>query len=83
MLFGLIYTPHDRSEASQKRSLQLFTNWAPPVEFKGHWALASGGGMGPIAPFTPFFDFEVEPVISIEEGVPIYMKTNAWRDSVA
>ena len=36
-----------------------------------------------IAPFTPFFDFKVEPVVSIEEAVPVFMRTNAWRDSVA
>lgn len=33
--------------------------------------------------FTPFFDFKVQPAVSIEEGVPNFMKTNAWRDSVA
>ena len=95
MLFGLVYTPRDPSEASTKRSLQLFTNWQPPVEFKGHWALGGGGGIAvietdsaaavveAIAPFTPFFDFKVEPAVSIEEAVPVFMKTNAWRDSVA
>jgi hypothetical protein len=95
LLFGIVYTERDSSEESQKRSLQLFTNWEPPVEFKGHWALATGGGIAiveadsaaamveAIAPYTPFLDFKVEPVVSIEDAVPIFMKTNAWRDSIS
>ena len=35
-----------------------------------------------IAPFTPFFDFEVTPVSEIESAVPVFMKVNEWRDSV-
>lgn len=95
MLFGIVYMERNPSEASQKRSLQLFTNWQPPIEFKGHWAFATGGGMAvvetenaaalveAVAPYAPFFDFKVEPIVDIEEAVPIFMKTNAWRDSVA
>jgi hypothetical protein len=95
VLFGIVYTERASSEESQKRSLQLFSNWEPPIEFKGHWAFASGGGMAivesdsaaamveAIAPYTPFLDFRVEPVVSIEEAVPIFTKTNAWRDSVS
>lgn len=60
----------------------------------GHWAFATGGGMAivetdnsasvveAVAPYTPFFDFKVEPVVSVEEAVSIFMKTNAWRDSI-
>lgn len=95
MLFGIIYSPRDSSEESAKRSLQLFTNWQPPIEFKGHWALATGGGMAiaeagsaeamieAVAPWGAFFDFRVEPAVEIEAAVPILMKTNAWRDSIA
>ncbi len=36
-----------------------------------------------VAPFTPFFDFRVEPVVNVEEAVPIFTKTTDWRDSVA
>jgi hypothetical protein len=94
MLFGVVYTERDVSEAAQKRSLELFTNWQPPVEFQGHWAFATGGGMAvieaesaaavveAIAPWTTFFHFKVEPVVGVEEGVAIFMKTNAWRESV-
>jgi hypothetical protein len=94
VLFGVVYTVRDFSEQGQKRATQLFTNWQPPVEFKGHWAFASGGGMAvveadsaaamveAVAPHSAYFDFKVEPVVAIEEAVPIFMKTNAWRDSV-
>jgi hypothetical protein len=95
VLFGIVYSERNPSEESQKRSLQLFTTWQPPVEFKGHWAFPTGGGIAvvesdsaaavveAIAPWTPFFEFKVEPVVEVEEGVPIFMRTNAWRDSVA
>ena len=36
-----------------------------------------------VAPFTPFFDFTVAPVIDVQDAVPVFMKVNAWRDSVA
>ena len=29
-----------------------------------------------------FFEFEVTPTVPIQEAVPIFMKTNAWVDSV-
>ena len=27
------------------------------------------------APFTPYCEFRIEPVVSIDEGVPIFVKT--------
>lgn len=44
MLFGIVYTPREGSEETEKRSLQLFTSWLPPIEFKGHWTLAVAAG---------------------------------------
>src|SRR3954469_16864579 len=46
MLFSLVYTARDVTEESQKRSLNLFTNWKPPAgyEFKAHSPLADGTG---------------------------------------
>jgi hypothetical protein len=73
MLFGLVYTPRTSSEAAGG-SPQLFTDWRPPLEFKGHWSFATGGGMGlieaatpaaltgAVAPFAAFFDFRLEQV---------------------
>ena len=56
------------------------SNWQPPIEFKGHWTFPSGGGMAiaeadsaaalveATSPFTPFFDFKVEPVVPHRRG---------------
>ena len=97
MLFAVIYTARDVSEASQKRSLHLFTNWQPPAgyEFKAHYALCDGSGGVAIAeaastaalleahsPWMPFFEFQTIPVLEVEQAVPIFMKAYAWRDSV-
>jgi hypothetical protein len=36
-----------------------------------------------VTPFTPFFEFTVTPVIDVQDAVPVYMKVNSWRDSIA
>ena len=97
MLFAVIYTGKAVSEESQKRSLNLFTQWKPPAgyEFKSHYSLSDGsGGVGiaevssaaamleALAPWTPFFDFKTVPVVEINDAVPIFVKTNSWRDSI-
>ena len=95
MQFAAIYTLKGEKEESAKRSLALFMAWQPPFEFKGHWARGDGNGgiaiieadsavavLEGITPWTPFFHFEVTPVVAIEEAVPVFLKTNAWRDSV-
>lgn len=81
MLFGVVYHPRESHKAAHsERSLGLFTNWQPPVDFKDHWNFATGGGMGlieagtsaaladAIAPFKPFFDFRLERVDRDEEA---------------
>jgi hypothetical protein len=96
MLFAAIYRPRQPTEESEKRSLALFTNWQPPFEFKAHWARADGDGgiaileaddaavvLEGIVPYIPFFEFELSPLVDIMDAVPIFMKTNAWRDSIA
>jgi hypothetical protein len=95
MLFLAIYKPHAASEELDKRTLQLFTNWTPPFEFKGHWARGDGQGgvaifeadsaeqvLEGIAPWSVFFHFEVTPAVEIQNAVPIFFKGNEWRDSV-
>ncbi len=96
MQFGFIYKVRDSvSEEDDKRTLELFTNWEPPFAFQSHWAFCDGSGgfgvvetdspaaiMEGISPWIAYFDFEVTPVLPIEEAVPIFMKVNAWRDSV-
>ncbi len=94
MQFGVIYKERNPTEESQKRTLQLFTAWKPPFTFVHHFALATGGGIAiieadsaasvveGITPWLPFLEFEVTPAVAIEEAVPIFMQTNAWRDSI-
>jgi len=98
MLFAAIYRPREAgaSEEAQKRSTALFTSWEPPFEFKAHYARGDGRGgiavietddaqsiVEGISPWQPFFEFEVTPIIPIEEAVPLFLKTNAWRDSIS
>ncbi len=98
MLFGVIYKPRPGvPEQSENRALQLFTNWQPPegFEFRAHYFRADGNGgflvaevdsaeaiAEAIAPYTPFFEYEVSPVLDAEAGVPILQRTTEWRDSV-
>jgi hypothetical protein len=65
------------------------------VRFNHHFARSDGGGIAileadsaaqvveGISPWLAFFDFDVTPVVPDEEAVPLFMKTNAWRDSVS
>jgi len=97
MLFAALYSPHSSgTEETQKRALQLFTQWSPPFEFKAHYA--SGDGKGGISiiesdsveaiieginAWVPFFEFEVTPVMDIEAAVPALQRAQDWRDSVS
>jgi hypothetical protein len=97
MLFGVLYSWRGHvTEETQKRSLQLFTNWSPPFEFKANYS--RGDGKGGIAivesdsveaivegvnPWVPFFEFELTPVMDIEAAVPALQRANDWRDSVS
>ena len=97
MLFGVLYSPRDNiTEETQKRSLQLFTNWSPPFEFKANYARGdSKGGIAivesdsveaiieGISPWVPFLDFEVTPVMDIQAAVPAFQRAYDWRDSVS
>ena len=97
MLFGVLYAPHAATtEETQKRSLQLFTQWSPPFEFKVHYARGDGKGgicivetdsaeaiVEGISPWLPFFDFEVTPVVDVQTAVPLFQRGYAWRDSVS
>jgi hypothetical protein len=96
MLFAAVYELRQPNEESAKRSLALFTSWEPPFELTAHWARADGNGgiavfeaddastvLEGVTPFTPFFEFTVTPVIDVQDAVPVYMKVNSWRDSIA
>ncbi len=97
MLFGLLYKPlGGTTEEAQKRSLQLFTQWSPPYEFKAHYARGDGKGgiaivesdtaeaiVEGVAPWVPFFEFDVMPVIDIQAAVPLLQRVYGWRDSIS
>jgi hypothetical protein len=73
MLFGVLDAPHAGStEDTQKRSLQLFTQWSPPFEFKAHTRAETEREASPssratpprrssrgVSQWSPFFDFDV------------------------
>ncbi len=97
MLVAIIYTSKDVSEDKEKRSLQLFGSWQRPAgyEEKAQYAMADGSGsiaivevsnnaalVEAMAPWGPFFDLKVVPIVEIGEAVPILERVYAWRDSV-
>ena len=96
MLFAAIYRPRGTvTEESQKRGLQLFTSWKPPYDIKAHYARGDGEGgiaiietddpadiIEGVAPWVPFLEFDVTPIVPIEQSVPVTQQAFAWRDSV-
>ena len=96
MLFAAIYTPRESwTEEAQKRSLALFSNWQPPFEFKANYSRSDGRGgiaiiesddaaavLEGVSTFTPFFDFELTPIVDIESAVPVFSRVNEWRDAI-
>lgn len=83
---------------SAKRTLALFSKWSPPagMEIKSFYARADGKGGslvletddvkvlldGP-AKFGAINEFEIVPVIEINEAVPILSEAIAWTESIS
>ena len=97
MLFVVMYRSKEGiTEEEHKRGLNLFTQWTPPegFEFKSHYVTGSGKNVAIVevssaaalveamAPWDPFLEFDSEPCVPAEEGVPIVLKTFDWRDSI-
>lgn len=97
MLFHVMWEFRDASEEGSKRSLAVFAAWTPPAgaEFKGFYSFASGGGGVAIveadsavtvarttAPWSPWLQFTVTPILPIEEGTAIAGEAVAFRESV-
>ena len=96
MLFGVMYKPRPGGdEQRQERSLQLFTEWTPPdgIDFRAHYLRADGnGGIGivdadaaavigeAVAPFSPFFEYEIVPLMEVEEAVAVLQRAVEWRE---
>lgn len=97
MLFGMVYTLRNPTEQTDRRGINLFTNWTPPqgVEFQAHYEFADGsGGMATLqvasaealyeatAPFRDIVEFKLVPVVEISVAIPLVQKTQAWADSI-
>jgi hypothetical protein len=95
MLFHVTWEFIDRSEAGQKRSLQLFSKWTPgPGQFQAFYGFADGNGgvalieagsaadlCKTIAPWTPFLKFTTRVVLPIRESAEINGTAAVWRES--
>ena len=95
MLFHVTWDFIDRSEAAQKRTLQLFSKWQPgPGQFQGFYGFADGGGgvalveaasaadlAKTVAPWTPFMTFTARPILPVREASEINGAAAHWRDS--
>jgi len=96
MVFGVIYKPRPGGdEKRQERALQVFTEWTPPAEirFRAHYFRADGnGGIAIVetdvatalgaatAPFSPFFEYEVVPLMEVDEAIPVLKDAMEWRE---
>jgi Domain of unknown function (DUF3303) len=90
MEFMITYTIND-----PRVSLPRFLKWAPPegYEVKGHYTAADGRGFLLVeaesalalveasSAFSDELDFDIVPVVPIEEAVPVLLKVHAWIDS--
>jgi uncharacterized protein DUF3303 len=86
------------NEASAKRGLAVFGKWSPPQGDVFHQFLTRLDGEGGYAvvetdnplnvldsasKFSPWFKFEVIPVVDIMEGVPVASQAIEFRDSIS
>jgi hypothetical protein len=83
-------------ENAQKRILDVFAHWKAPANFKIEFFVVRVGDFGGYMlvecddPATvhkacstfPAFEFQVRPVIPIEEAVRVELEAIAWRDGL-
>ena len=97
MLFHVEWEFVDTSEAADKRSLQVFSNWQPPegAQFQAFYGFADGTGGFAIVeadsaatiartttPWTPWLRFTMKPIVPIEEATAIASEAIAFREAV-
>ena len=98
MLFITVWhTRPNVSEESERRLLQVFTDWKPPqgVTIKAIYGRADGSGGITIAEsdsaaavleanaaFTPWLELETFPALEIAESAAIFGRIQEWRASV-
>ena len=93
MLFHVTWEFSDVSEAGQRRTLELFSQWQPgPGQFQGFYGFADGrGGVALVeaadaatlartmAPWTPWLHFEARAILPVQEAAQITGEAAAWR----
>ena len=97
VLIGGSYTTHIDTEEDQRRNLALFMNWTPPAGFAflHHWARADGKGgvfvaeaasalavLEATTPWSTRMDFDISPLVDMNDAVPVFLRVQAWTDSV-
>jgi Protein of unknown function (DUF3303) len=94
MLFHVTWDFADASEEGQRRTLDLFSKWQPgPAQFQGFYGFADGtGGIAlveadtaatlarTVAPWTPWLEFQIRPILPIAEASQISGEAVAWRE---
>lgn len=85
------------NEASVKRSLSVFSSWSPSAELEFHEFLTRADGQGgfavvstddiatamrEIAKFTAYNEFELVPVLEINDGIGLLADAVAFRDGI-
>ena len=84
------------TEAAQKRGLQLLSKFQPSMDIKewvdrvdgeGGFALFEGDDpstvLRDIAIWTPYFKFELLPVVDIGDATPMQQEAIDFRDSIS
>src|SRR5262245_24753825 len=97
MLFAVIYTVRGTiTEEKERHNLLEFAQWTPPagLNIQAHYHAPGLKGIviceaeNPatlveyIAPFVPYFDHEILPVMDVAEAVPILKRVYEWQASV-
>jgi Domain of unknown function (DUF3303) len=98
MLIKTEFTIRNPSEESLPRQLAVFAAWQPPegMEIQGFYTYADGSGgftiaevpdaataARALAAFSPWLDFELVPMLPVEEGVAIFHEGIAFRAGVS
>ena len=86
------------TEQDAKRALAVFGAWAPPdgIDIKGFYQYSDGSGgftiseaddaaalARGVAAFTPWVDFTISPIVSVEEATAISQEAIEFRASVS
>ncbi len=97
MQFLVTWTFTDTTEEGERRSLSVFSKWQPPAgaNFKEFHGFADGSGgcaivevdsaatmARAVAPFTPWLQFTVTPLVPIQESAGIAAEAIAFRDNI-